>query len=42
MDESLGIHVIYDKSDILDRHDLMIRQDIDDEINNLKKEIETL
>lgn len=28
--------------DILDRHDLMIRQEIDDEINNLKKEIETL
>ena len=29
-------------SDILDRHDMMIRQKIEDEINNLKKEIETL
>ena len=27
---------------ILDKHDLMIRQEIDDEIEKLKKEIETL
>lgn len=29
-------------SDILDKHDIMIRQEIDDEIEKLKKEIETL
>lgn len=29
-------------ADILDKHDLMIRQEIDDEIARLKKEIETL
>lgn len=29
-------------SDILDRHDAMIRQEIDEEIESLKKEIETL
>ena len=29
-------------SDILDKHDLMIRQEIDEEIERLKKEIETL
>ena len=29
-------------SEILDKHDLMIRQEIDDEIDRLKKEIETL
>lgn len=28
--------------DILDKYDLMIRQDIDEEIEKLKKEIETL
>lgn len=28
--------------DILDKHDLMIREEIDEEIKNLKKEIETL
>lgn len=28
--------------DILDRHDAMIRQEIDEEIESLKKEIETL
>lgn len=28
--------------DILDKHDLMIRKEIDEEIKNLKKEIETL
>ena len=28
--------------DILDKHDLMIRQEIDEEIEKLKKEIETL
>ena len=27
---------------LLDKHDLMIRQEIDDEIDKLKKEIETL
>lgn len=27
---------------LLDKHDLMIRQEIDEEINKLKKEIETL
>ncbi len=27
---------------LLDKHDLMIRQEIEDEINKLKKEIETL
>ena len=27
---------------LLDKHDLMIRQEIDDEIEKLKKEIETL
>ena len=29
-------------SDILDKHDLMIRQEIEEEIEKLKKEIETL
>ena len=29
-------------ADILDKHDLMIRQEIEDEINKLKQEIETL
>lgn len=29
-------------ADILDRHDAMIRQEIDDEITKLKKEIEAL
>ena len=29
-------------SDILDKHDIMIRQEIDEEIEKLKKEIETL
>lgn len=29
-------------SDILDRHDVQIRQEIDDEITKLKKEIEAL
>lgn len=29
-------------SEILDKHDLMIRQEIDDEIEKLKAEIETL
>lgn len=29
-------------SEILDKHDLMIRQEIDEEIEKLKKEIETL
>ena len=29
-------------SDILDKHDLMIRQEIEEEIERLKKEIETL
>lgn len=29
-------------SDILDKHDLQIRSEIDSEIENLKKEIETL
>lgn len=29
-------------SKLLDKHDLMIRQEIEEEINNLKKEIETL
>lgn len=29
-------------SDILDRHDRQIRQEIDDEIEKLKKEIEAL
>ena len=29
-------------SSILDKHDKMIRQEIKDEINSLKKEIETL
>lgn len=29
-------------SEILDKHDLMIRQEIDDEIKRLEKEIETL
>ena len=29
-------------SEILDKHDLMIRQEIDDEIERLKREIETL
>lgn len=28
--------------DILDKHDLMIREEIDEEIKNLKKEIEML
>lgn len=28
--------------DILDRHDIMIRQEIDDEINKIKQEIEEL
>lgn len=28
--------------EILDKHDLMIRQEIDDEIERLKREIETL
>lgn len=29
-------------SDILDKHDVMIRQEIEDEINRLKAEIKTL
>lgn len=29
-------------SEIIDKHDLMIRQEIDDEIERLKREIETL
>ena len=29
-------------SKLLDKHDVMIRQEIEEEINNLKKEIETL
>ena len=36
------IHRISVLSDILDRHDMQIRQEIDEEIEKLKKEIEML
>lgn len=38
----VGEWIMKDISDILDRHDQQIRQEIDEEIAKLKKEIETL
>ena len=38
----IGSWIMKNISDILDRHDELIRQEIDEEIVKLKKEIETL
>lgn len=38
----VGEWIMKDISDILDRHDQQIRQEIDEEIEKLKKEIEAL
>ena len=40
--EMVGDWIMCHISDILDRHDILIRQEIDDEIIKLKKEIEKL
>lgn len=40
--ETVSEYVMRDISDILDRHDQMIRQEIDDEIANITKQIKEL
>lgn len=40
--DTVSEYVMRDISDILDRHDQMIRQEIDDEIAKITKQIEEL
>lgn len=40
--ESVGEHLMHSISDILDRHDKMIREEIDEEIAKIKRQIEEL
>lgn len=40
--DTVSIYVVQSISDILDRHDKMIRQEIDDEIAKITKQIEEL